>query len=141
MADITVTAASVRPMPGAVIQRYQAGEAMDIGTAVYLKSDGKVWKADADAAASSMAIGLVVSAPNGATAAAADDYVDVVVRGVVTGAASMTPGGLVYSSTTAGAVADASPAGSSGDYRWIVGYAVSATGIYVMPFTDNFAAL
>ena len=140
MADITVTAADVRPLPGAIIQRFTAGAALSVGDAVYIASDGDVEKADADVAASAQAIGIVVSAPDGATSASAGDAVDVVVYGPVTGFSGMTPGNLVYASVTAGKVADAAPAATSGDYKWIIGRAVSAVTIFVAPFTDDFAA-
>ena len=140
MADITVTAADVRPLPGAVIQRFTADAALNVGDAVYIKSDGDAAQADADDATQAQAVGIVASAPNGATSAAAGDTVDVVVAGPVTGFSSMTPGALCYASTTAGKVADAAPAGASGDYKWIIGRAISATTILVGPFTDDSAA-
>lgn len=141
MADITITAADVRPLPGAIIQRYTADVALTVGNAVYLKSDGDVAKADADDAAQVQAIGIVVGVPGGGTVSAAGDKVDVVVEGPVAGASGLTPGGLMYASVNAGNIADASPAGASGDFRWIIGRANSATTIFIHPFTDIFTAL
>ena len=140
MADVTVTATDVRPMPGAKIERFTAGGSLTVGNAVYIASDGDVEQADADAAASAQAVGIVVSAPNGGTTASAGDAVDVVVGGGVAGFSGLTPGQLLYASTTAGAIADAAPAAASGDYKWIVGRAKSATVVLVGPFTDDFAA-
>ena len=140
MADITVTPADVRPLPGAVVQRFKAGATLNVGDAVYIAGDGDVEQANADVAASAQAIGIVVSAPDGATSASAGDTVDVVVHGPVTGFSGMTPGSLVYASVTAGKVADAAPAAGSGDYKWIVGRAISSVTIFVAPFTDDLAA-
>lgn len=140
MADVTVTAKNVRLLPGAIAVSFKAGGSLNVGDAVYLASDGDVEQADADAAASAQVIGVVVSAPNGATSAVAGDPVDVVVHGRVCGFSGLTPGALLYASTTAGKIADAAPAASSGDYKWIVGRAVTATTILVAPFTDDFAA-
>ena len=59
---------------------------------------------------------------------------DVVVFGPVTGAASMTPGSTLYVSVTTGVVSDAAPA--SGNYEYTVGWAASATEIFVSPGFD-----
>lgn len=140
MADVTSTAALVRPAPGAVIKRKKAYEALAPGNAVYLKSDDTVAKADADAEATAQVVGIVISVPNGGEACAAGDNVDICVFGEVFGFTSLTPGALAYASTTAGAIADAAPAGSSGDYLYIVGRAWTAGSIFVNPFTTDFAA-
>jgi len=48
----------------------------------------------------------------------------------------------VFSSAVNGdaVVEDAAPSGSSGEYKMIVGQAVSATEVFVRPFTDDVAA-
>lgn len=141
MAAITVTAADVRPLPGASIERYQAGGTVNVGDLVILNSSFKVVQADADAAATTQpAIGIVVAAPNGATSAATDEWVDVCVEGRVTGFASLAYGS-VFASVTAGAMDQTRPAGSSGDFLWVVGWAVSATTIRVHGYTELIAAL
>jgi len=142
MADVTLTANLIRPLPGAIIERFPAnGTGLTPGTVVYLLSTGKVELADADAAASALPIGVVVSVPGGKNTVAANDMVDVCMFGRVTGYSGMTIGTLMYSSVTAGKVADARPAGSSGDFVGILGVALSATDIFINPFTDIFTAL
>ena len=141
MADVTVTAANVRPLDGAIIRRFDAGGALDVGDAVYIASDGDVEAADADAAASAQVVGVVVAiAGKDLTTAAAGDAVDVVMFGPVTGFSSLTPGALHYASTTAGAIEAAAPAGASSDFLWIVGKAENATTIFINPFTPDTAA-
>lgn len=140
MADITVTAADVRPLPGALVVRLPAAEAIDLGEAVYVNGSGQAALADADADASSRILGICVSAPDGAAAAATGDTIDVLYMGRMTGFSGMTPGGIAYASTTAGALADAAPAGASGDYLHVAGTALSATVLLVNPFTADFAA-
>lgn len=140
MAAITVTKADVRPLPGAVIEKYPAAGALSLGDAVYLDSNGKVEKADADAAASMLVHGIVVSAPRGGTDAVADDMVDVCVAGRVTGFSGMTIGSLAFLSVTAGKVDHTAPAAASGDFRFIVGIAVSAVTLQLLRYTNDFAA-
>ena len=107
MADITVTALDVKPLPGSVIERHTAGGALAVGDFVYMAADGDVEEADASAAGTAYAIGQVVSAPNGALAAVAGDIVDICVLGRVAGFSGMTPNDVLYMSDTAGALADA----------------------------------
>ena len=96
--------------------------------------------ADIDGAASAQAIGIVVAGPQGKVSFVVTEWVDVVVFGPVTGFSSLTPGALHYGSVTAGDIETAAPAGSSGDYLWIVGYAESATTLFVRCFTPDTAA-
>jgi len=133
MADITKTAASVRPLNGAVIRRGTLKSA-DIapGHAVYLDGTNGWELADADAVASAQAKGIVVGLPDGAVASAAGDVADIVVSGPVEGFASMTPGGAVFVSTTAGAMDQTAPA-TSGDFPYAIGWAESATVLFVNP--------
>lgn len=139
MADLTVVVNDVRPDPGTIVKRKQAFEALAPGDAVYLKSDGKVAKADADVDASSRVMGVVVSVPAGGVVCVAGDYVDVAVFGVVRGFAT-TPGTILYASTTAAKIADARPGVGSGDYVHVVGYGYEDRAIFINPFTDSFAA-
>jgi hypothetical protein len=140
MADVTVTAADVRPLPGAVVRRYDAGGTVTPGQAVYLASDGDVEAADADAAASARVIGIAVAGPDGKTSFSAGDRVDVVTQGPVCGFSSLTPGGIMYTSVTAGSIADAA-ATAAGDYIWVIGYAEAASTVYVDPWTYDIAVI
>ena len=76
----------------------------------------------------------------GATSAVAGDRADVVLYGPVAGFSGMTPGGDVFPNTTPGELDSAAPAGSSGDFVWVVGFARSADVIFVRPFTYDIAA-
>jgi hypothetical protein len=140
MADVTVTAADVKPLPGAVVRRYAADATLYAGNAVYLKSDGEVAQVDADAAASARAIGIAVAGPEGKTTFLAGDALDVVVGGPLAGFSSLTPGGYLFASTTAGAIANAA-ATASGDYIWAIGYAEAAARMFVQPWTYDIVVI
>ena len=141
MAAISKTNANIRPLVGSITKPVQAAEAITVGQAVYINSSGKAALADADAAASAQAVGIVTACgAYGKLVCAADDMVDVTFYGPVAGYSGMTPGAQVFSSTTAGAIDDAAPAGASGDYKWIIGFALQAGVIFVNPFTDDSAA-
>ena len=143
MADLTLVAADIRPLPGAMVVRMKAGSGgLTVGQAVYISADDTVLAADADVDASAQVFGVVVSSTvEGVTTVAAGSWCDVLVFGQVTGFYGMTAGDMAYASITAGALADAPPAGSSSDYTWTVGHVINATTILINPFTDNYAAL
>ena len=147
MADITVTALKTKPLPGAIIREayIDTGQTIAPGQAVYISGENnglpEISLADADAAASARVWGIVVSVGTfGDVSAGAGEIASVVIFGPVAGFSSMTAGGLVYASTTAGALEDSAPAGSSGDYLWIVGQSMSAEVVLVSPFTPDLAA-
>lgn len=141
MADITFTAASIKPLLQTAIKPVAAAEALGVGDAIYIDSSGKAALADADAAASAQVRGVVVAIrAYGKLAAVANETVDVCFYGPVTGFSSLTPGALLYASTVAGNIEAAAPAGSSGDYLWIVGFCYDASTIFVAPFTTDTAA-
>lgn len=135
MAAITVEAANIRPLPGSVIRRYPAAStSVVVGAAVYVKNDGTIELADGDNVDQSQARGIVVGigAVSGKTTAAVGDACDVVTHGpVVLGTAvNMVEGGVLYVSQTAGAL-DQTVSATSGDFNYILGYAESATVMYV----------
>ena len=138
--SLSFTAADVRPLPGAVCVRLQAAGTCTPGDAVYVDSNGDAALADADAAASAMVFGLVVAGADDAVAFVADDYVDVCVFGPVAGFSSLTPGEMVFASTTAGDIATSAPAGSSGDYVYVVGTCMTSTRLFVNPWTYDVTA-
>ncbi len=107
MADLTITARSVRALPNAVVRDFIAGGAGNVGDAVYVDSTGKVQQASAAAAGTAIAIGVVVSVGSlGAAAFASGDAVNVQILGAVNGFSGLTPGTRVYLSNTAGKLAD-----------------------------------
>ena len=101
-----------------------SGEALSQWQAVYLKNDGKWWKAKADSATTMPALGLAIEA-----AGAADLPVRVQRVGLVTNAAwSWTAGQYLYvSAATAGALTAAAPAANVQP----VGIAAGATTMFL----------
>ena len=134
MSAITVTAGDVRPLPGAIVRRFDAGGSISIGDAVYLATDGDVEKAIGTGDPMHKAIGVAVSTPDGGTTIASGEVVDVVMAGPVTGASSMTIGSYVYVSDTAGAWDTA-----VGTKDMQLGIAISATELFVRPQTIDFS--
>lgn len=134
MALITKTAAQMRALTdhGAVIRNYDAGGSITVGDSVYIASDGDVEQAIATAQASGKAIGIAVQSYDGETTINSGDPVAVCVFGPVSGFSGMTPGNTIYQSDTAGRVADA-----AGTYAHEVGYAESATVLFVSPGDDD----
>lgn len=130
MADVTMTAADARPLPGCIVERYDAGGSLAAGDAVYMATDGDVEEADANAAGTTYTIGIVVAGPDGLVSFSAGDAVDVVTWGRVAGFSGATPGDMLYQSDTAGALADA-----AGSTSHKVGRARSATVVFICP--DN----
>lgn len=109
MSDLSVTAASVRPMPYAICHPCVAGGSGNVGDVVYISSDGKAYQADASSEASSVGIGIVVSAGTlGETTFSPGDALSVCVFGRVGGFSELTPGQRVYVSDTPGRLSDVS---------------------------------
>ena len=97
------------------------GESLVFGDVCYIKSDGKMGKADADAIATAgavfMAMGTIANNAKGLF----------LVNGVVRddSAYNFTIGGMVYLSTTAGGVTQTAPSGT-GDVVQVLGVALTA---------------
>jgi predicted RecA/RadA family phage recombinase len=130
MADLTVTAADVRPLPGCKIRRFTAGAAIDVGNPVYLSAADTVQETDGSAAATAACIGVVVAtAPTAAstTAAAEGEQVDVCLLGPVAGY-TCTYGKYYYVDDDAGVMADA-----AGSASVVVGLGLSASVLLVRP--------
>lgn len=129
MADVaksgTPSLSTVVPCPAHHISGLEAGEALAVGDACYIKaSDGKVYKSTGAAAnAAAKVDGFVLQA-----AAAGDGvslYFDVNVRY----GSGLTPGARYYlSGATAGALADAASTGGTAP----VAFAIDATRIRVL---------
>ena len=134
MADITKTAANVKvPNPNqAIIIRGVLGAVSVPGQAMYLDGSNGWKPADADAAASGQARGVLLSLPNGSVSGAISDPCDIVTEGRITGFAGMTPGGAVFVSTTAGGMTHTAPP-DSGEYIFSIGWAQAADVLYVHP--------
>ena len=110
-----------------------AGETLAAGELVYLKSDGKFWKADADAESTTKGVlGVIMEA------LIADGTGSILINGFVRDDTwSWTVGSTLYVSTTGGDFTETAPSGSSDCVR-IAGQAYSATVIWFKPSQTYF---
>lgn len=111
-----------------VIASMTAGEILAFGELGYIKNDGKVWKSDADAAATMP--GLVIAL----AAIAADAAGDFAFPGsfIRDDTWTWTAGGLIYASGTAGALTQTAPSGAA-DSVQTVGLATHADRMFFNP--------
>lgn len=103
MSDISITAANVKVGgSSAVVKRVQYGETITQGNALYLKSDGKWWKADCN-----LSVEASMSAGGGEalTPGVANDYGYVVTEGLINIGATLTAGEIYVLSANAGGIA------------------------------------
>lgn len=133
MAAISTTAASVKIMNDneVVKTRGTVGAVITPGQPVYLDGTNGWKPADANAAASAMARGIAVSDSYGSVSFAVGQAIDIVTYGRVGGYASMTPGGNVFSSIAVGSLDQTVP--GAGDFTFAVGWAESASVLFVQP--------
>lgn len=107
-----------------------AGENLTVGEACYFKSDAKLWKADADASTTMPVVALAT------TTILADASGEFLLRGFIRDDTwNWTVGGLVYASTTSGALTQTAVS-ATGDQLQIVGWAPSADILYFNPSYD-----
>lgn len=120
MADVTVTAANVKPVgTSRTVQTVLLGETVTQGQPLYLKAaDSKYWKADADTLAEAAAEGIAIT-PGGA-----DEYAIMLTAGTINMGGTLAVGQVYVVSTNAGGVAPYSDLGS-GDYVTILGVATT----------------
>ena len=109
-----------------ITEEFTAGEAVADNDLCYLKSDGKFWKADADAAAT--ADGMLAIATATISADATGTFL-VFGRKTTSG---LTAGSTYYVSTTLGAITATAPS-ATGDIVRIVGHALSTTVLFFNP--------
>lgn len=130
MADLSVTAGNVALAAGTTATRKNVtwGETVTQGQSVYLKSDGKWWKADANATESAGSAGLGVALTKGS----ADDPGIVVTGGSMNLGATLTAGQPYFVSSTAGGICPASDL-SSTEYTSYLGSATSSSVINLGP--------
>ena len=142
MADIALSAvANVRPLIGSVTRPIMCAAVVIVGQVVIINSAGKAALADADDVDTAKVRGVVTAiGAYGKTTSVIGDMVDVTFLGPVAGWTGLTPGDDLFASVTAGAIADAYPAGSSSDFVWAVGFVLSSTVIFINPFTFDIAA-
>jgi hypothetical protein len=133
MADVTITAADVRPLPGCIIRRFTAGGTIDVGSPVYVNDNDEVSAADGSAVDTAACIGVLVAvggaSPASREEAASGDPVDVVLFGPVAGySTNMAAGTYFYVDDDAGVIADA-----AGTKSCIVGVGLSGSVLLVRP--------
>jgi len=106
---------------------FTAGENLSFGDVCYVKSDGKLWKADADAESTSFTIALALATIS------ADASGSFLLIGLARDDSwNWTVGSPIYLSTTAGDITQTAPSGS-GDIVQILGIATHADRIYFNP--------
>lgn len=130
--EVTVTAADVRPLGEALIRRAIAAHALAFGDPVYISSySGNlpvVSKTSGNAVATANPFGVVVSGGLANTTIAANEAVDVVVLGAVTGFSGMTSGSTIWVSDTTGRLSSV-----VGTKSGVVGVAESPATVFVRP--------
>jgi len=120
MADIVRSAASARPVNDYLSINVVVDVDVQAGQGVYIKSNGHGALSNAGAAGTMKCRGIA------SIGVLAGQAVALITRGRFGGFSGMTPGADVFASNTAGALADA-----AGTVPQTVGYALSATDIYV----------
>lgn len=106
-----------------------AGEALAFGNMVYMKNDGKVWKASASALTTTPVIGMClnsVSANGSATILLSG-------RAYNSSWSLGTGGDEIYLTTSAGGFSTSAPSGVTGYVVQVLGVVLSATTIYFNP--------
>ena len=127
-ASRNTTAELIKPLEGSVIRRFTAGDTIAAGEIVSLMADGYVDPADTSAFTGACVVGIAL------TAAVSGQRIDVVTHGPVVCLTGATPAGLIYASDTAG-----EPAESVGTKDVLVGFAESATVLFVRPQFIDFS--
>ena len=115
------TAANIKPLNGAIIRRYTLGATTAAGEIVAMQSDGFVDPADTTSAAVACA-GIAVQG------GASGDRVDVVTFGPIVCGTGATIGAVIHATDTAG-----EPGESAGSNAGVLGWAESATTVFVNP--------
>jgi hypothetical protein len=106
---------------------FTAGENLVFSDVCYVKSDGKLWKADADAIATSSVIAMALATIN------ADASGSFLILGIARDDTwAWTVGGLIYLSTTGGAMTQTAPSGTD-DVIQILGVATHADRMFFNP--------
>lgn len=134
MTDVTTVVANAAPgnAQQCQLRNYEAGEALNLLDAVYIDSNDKVQKADADASLTlAKGIGVVVASKDGETTVSLGDRCSVCLGGPVEGFSGATPNATAWVSTIAGGITETAPTG--GAYQQALGRFVSSTCLWVNP--------
>lgn len=135
MTDLTITAASVVPGSGAVIEHGTAGASITAGQAVYLDSATNTYKlADCDNASSSVRTVRGI-ATHGASSG---QPLAVQTSGAITIGATIAAGVVYCLSDTAGAIRPVADQGS-GDYTQVIGVGLTTASLGVNIYNSGAA--
>lgn len=131
---ITFTAANVRPCDGYPLhtRRGNTAAVLTPGQPFYINGSADLDLTDGDDVDQSQGRGVILSDGAGSTSFPIGTRVDYVTHGPVAGFAGMTPGKPVYASVTAGTYTHTASV-VTGDFNYIIGYAESATVLFVNP--------
>jgi hypothetical protein len=135
MADVTVVAASIRPLGGCIIRRFTAGEAMTPGQPVYLSANDTVSLTDASDCTKNFCIGVAVAGASGGATIASGEECDVVLMGPVTGySTNMAVGAVLFTDDDAGVISTA-----AGTKDTMIGIGLNASTMLVYPRIIDFS--
>ena len=133
---LTVTAAQVKPLAGAIVRTITLAEAATAGQGMYPNASGAYLKADADAAGKYRATCILIAdnQGNGNTGAsyASGSEVSMVCFGPVSGFSGMDPSLSVWAGTTAGGFTQTKPSGAL-TFAAPIGYPLDANTLFVSP--------
>jgi hypothetical protein len=127
---ITFVVAPANQAYSGLVASFTYGESIVPGDVVYIKADGAVWKADANASGLYPAVGLAMET------ASSGSHV-VLLRGFYRDDTryNWTVGGVVYLSTTAGDATQTQPSATD-DVIQVLGFATHADRIFFSPSVD-----
>lgn len=128
MALVTLTTADVGYLDGAIVRNGVAGGTLGVGDLVYLAADGDWEEADASAAATARALGVVTGTDDGDLTVSAGDGIEVTVLGPVVGFSAMSEGEIHFVSNTAGRLDTV-----TGDVTFRFGYALESDVFFILP--------
>ncbi len=113
-----------------ILGTFTSGESTVLGNTLYYKSDGYLWKTDADSSTTSK--GLIMMSVGTTTSSASATYL---YSGLIANSAwSFTKGDILYLSVNSGEISNSIVTGT-GDIVRIIGYALSSSIISFSP--DN----
>ncbi len=115
------TAKNIKPLKGSVVRRATLGATVSAGEIITEQSDG-FWDPSDATTNAQLTVRIAVEA------GVVGDEIDTVTFGPILCTEDATPGGLIYTSNTAG-----EPGESAGTKSTIVGYSETATIVFVQP--------
>lgn len=126
---ILVTAPTTNQTASGIKTTLTAGEALTFGSMVYMKNDGKVWKASASGITTTPVIGMCLN-----TVSANGSAIILLSGRAYNSSWSLGTGGdEIYLTTGAGGFSTSAPSGVTGYVVQVLGVVLSATTIYFNP--------